>query len=179
MAPRIAITGAPGVGKSTVCRKIIEMSGFKAGGMLSSDLRVSGVRVGFELRDIAAGRVGILAHVKGTGPTLGKYHVNLEDLNSIGVNAIRNAITTGFVVIDEVGPMELKSREFIHAVENAVNSRAGMLVVLHQKSQHPIVERIRKEFEVFTVTLENRDLLAKKIAEKLKAWYAAKGAEIS
>jgi nucleoside-triphosphatase len=42
-----------------------------------------------------------------------------------------------------------------------------MLVVLHQKSSHPLAERIRKEFQVYTVTKENRESLVLEIANKI------------
>lgn len=166
---RIAITGSPGVGKSTVLRNVLKQLTCTYGGMVSADIRVNGERVGFEIRDIATGKQGILAHREGRGPRLGKYHVNIEDLNNMGVSAIKNAMSSELVVIDEIGPMELKSPEFIKAVEEVLNSGKSMLVVLHQKSVHQIAERIRKEFEVYTVTPENRESIVAEIAGKFKA----------
>ncbi len=164
---RIAITGSPGVGKSTVCRNVLELLTCTYGGMVSADIRVKGERVGFEIRDIATGKQGVLAHRQGTGPRVGTYHVNLEDLNNIGVAAIRNALNSELVVIDEIAPMEFKSPEFIKAVEEVLDSGKNMLVVLHQKSTHPLAERIRREFRVYMVTKENRESLAPEIADKL------------
>lgn len=166
---RIAITGSPGVGKSTVLRNVLKQLTCTYGGMASADIRVNGERVGFEIRDIATGKQGILAHRQGRGPRLGKYHVNIEDLNNMGVSAIKNAMSSELVVIDEIGPMELKSPEFIKAVEEALDSGKSMFVVLHQKSSHPVAERIRKEFEVYTVTPENRESMVAEIAGKFKA----------
>ncbi len=165
---RIAITGSPGVGKSTVCRNVLERLKCTYGGMVSADIRVKGERVGFEIKDIATGKLGILAHRQGTGPRVGSYHVNIEDLNNIGVAAIRNALSSSeLVVIDEIAPMEFKSPEFIKAVEKALDSGKNMLVVLHQKSTHPLAERIRKEFQVYTVTKENRETLVPEMANKI------------
>ncbi len=114
---RIAITGNPGVGKSTVCRNVLERLTCTYGGMVSADIRVKGEeRVGFEIKDIATGKLGILAHRQGTGPRIGSYYVNLEDLNNIGVAAIRNALSSSeLIVIDEIAPMEFKSPEFNEA----------------------------------------------------------------
>lgn len=72
-----------------------------------------------------------------------------------------------WVVIDEIAPIEFKSPEFIQAVEAALNSDKSMLVVLHQKSSHPLADRIRREFEVYTVTLENRERIVSEIAGKI------------
>ncbi len=165
---RIAITGSPGVGKSTVCRNVLKHLTCTYGGMVSADIRVKGERVGFEIKDIATGKQGILAHRQGTGPRVGSYHVNIEDLNSIGVAAIRNALSSSeLIVIDEIAPMEFKSPDFIKAVEEALDSGKNMLVVLHQKSSHPLAERIRKEFQLYTVTKENRETLVPQIADKI------------
>ncbi len=165
---RIAITGSPGVGKSTVCRNVLERLICTYGGMVSADIRVRGERVGFEIKDIATGKQGILAHRQVTGPRVGSYHVNIEDLNSIGVAAIRNALgSSELIVIDEIAPMEFKSPEFIKAVEEALDSDKSMLVVLHQKSTYPLAERIRREFRVYTVTKENRETLVPKIANQI------------
>ncbi len=165
---RIAITGSPGVGKSTVCRNVLKQLTCTCGGMTSADIRVEGERVGFEIRDLATGKQGILAHKKGTGPRVGSYHVNLDDLKNIGVAAIKNAMNSELIAIDEIAPMEFKSPEFIKAVEEALKSNKNMLVVLHQKSGHPIAERIRREFAVYTVTQENRERLASEIVKKIK-----------
>lgn len=163
---RIAITGAPGSGKSTVCRRVLEKLTCTCGGMLSSDIRIRGERVGFEVKDIATGKRGMLAHKQSRGPRVGKYHVDLEDLKNIGVNAIKNAMSSELIVIDEIAPMEFKSPEFIKAVEDALNSNKNMLVVLHQKSSHPLADRIRREFDIYTVTKENRESLISEIAER-------------
>ncbi|KGK99755.1 NTPase [Methanococcoides methylutens] len=154
---RIAITGKPGVGKSTVVSKIVEKLDLKACGIRAAEIRVEGQRQGFSIEDIDTGRKGILSHVECTGPKMGKYHVNLEDLNDIGAKAIRDAIGCDLVVIDEVGPMELKSDNFIRAVEKVLDSERPILAVLHRSSKHPLAQRIREEFEVLTVDEVNRD----------------------
>ncbi len=164
---RIAITGSPGVGKSTVLRNVLKQLTCTYGGMVSADIRIKGERMGFEIRDIATGKHGILAHKQGAGPRVGSYHVNLEDLNNIGVATIRNAMNSELVVIDEIAPMEFKSPEFVRVVEDALNSGKNMLVVLHQKSDHPLAERMRREFQVYTITMENRESLVSEIAEKI------------
>ncbi len=165
---RIAITGAPGSGKSTVCRNVLQQLACTYGGMTSADIRDRGERIGFEIRDIATGKQGILAHRKGTGPRVGSYHVNLDDLNGIGVAAIRNAMSSELVVIDEIAPMEFKSPEFIKAAMDVLDSDKNMLVVLHRKSAHPVAERIRREFMVYTVTPENRERVVLEISEMIR-----------
>jgi nucleoside-triphosphatase len=71
-------------------------------------------------------------------------------------------------VIDEIAPMELTSQRFIRAVEEALASDTDMLVVLHQRSGHPLAERIRAEFDLITVTKDNRGVIADEIAGRFE-----------
>ena len=176
MRMRVAITGQPGVGKTTVCRAVADRLGRSTGGMVCSDITEGaggeggsrGRRVGFELLDLQTGVKGVLAHIRGDGPRVGKYHVNMADLDRIGVSAILSAVGTDLIVIDEIAPMELTSQRFIRAVEEALASDTDMLVVLHQRSGHPLAERIRAEFDLITVTKDNRDVIAGEIAKRFE-----------
>jgi nucleoside-triphosphatase len=176
MGARVAITGPPGVGKTTVCRAVVDRLGRSTGGMICSDITERGSgerdrggrRAGFELLDLQTGVKGVLAHIRGDGPRVGKYHVNLHDLDRIGVSAILSAVGTDLIVIDEIAPMELTSQRFIRAVEEALASDKDMLVVLHQRSAHPLAERIRAEFDLITVTRDNRDVIADEIAGRFE-----------
>ena len=123
----IFLTGPPKTGKTTALLKAAEQlkaRGCKLGGMTSQEIRERGVRTGFEIRDYASGRSGWLAHTRQpVGPKIGKYRVNLNDLNTVGVTAILDGLKNADVVlIDEIGPMELCSEAFIEAVEKAVGS---------------------------------------------------------
>ncbi len=157
---RIAITGRPGVGKSTVIAKVVEELDANVSGIQCSEIRSEGKRVGFKIQDLATGRAGVLSHVECSGPAVGKYHVNLADLDDIGTNAIKKAANCDLMVIDEIGPMELKSRHFVSAVEHVLDLDQDMLVVLHHSSRHSLARRIREEFRIITVNEQNRDGLA-------------------
>ena len=169
MTSRIAVTGSPGIGKSTVVEKVLAVMKCRVGGVLARDKRFNGRRIGFEILDIDSGEVGVLADETGNGPQLGKYRVHLDCLENIGANAVQNAIRCDLIVVDEVGPMELSSRRFISAVENAIASQKPMLVVLHEWSNHPLAKKIRRTFKVISVTKENRDALVEDIAQAIYA----------
>ncbi|MBU2617947.1 MAG: NTPase [Euryarchaeota archaeon] len=161
---RIAITGPPRIGKTTVCRKVMDLLRCKVGGITTSEIR-EGNRRGFQIMDLMTGMVGTLAHVHGAGPRVGKYHVNLADLEEIGARAIERAIHADLIVIDEIAPMELMSEKFVRAVQKALDSDKPMLITLHHRSRHPLAERIRSEFDVMEITKENRDMIVDKIVE--------------
>ncbi len=97
MAERVfLITGFAKRGKTTVLKKTVDglmARGIRVGGMISGEVREQGIRVGFEITDLASGRHGWLAHTKQPhGPKVGRYKINLEDIEKIGVNAITQAI---------------------------------------------------------------------------------------
>ena len=164
MVFRIAVTGTPGVGKSTLVAKVAKATGMRVGGVLAQDKHYKDRRIGFELLDLASGAVGVLADETGSGPQLGKYRVHPEDLDGLGARAIENALKCELIVVDEVGPMELSSHRFVSAVEMAIASSRPMLVVLHEWSNHRLAKKIRSTFQVITVTRENREALVDEIA---------------
>jgi nucleoside-triphosphatase len=170
----LLITGSPGIGKTTVLTKTVNLlkeRGYKVGGMLSREVRESGVRVGFEILDLDSQKRGWLAHVnQKTGPRVGKYRVNLVDFEAVGAEAITDAVENCDVVaIDEIGPMELFSKKFEDAVRKALKSSKQVIAVVHWKATDKLITEAKnmKNAETFTVTTENRERLPGEIAEKI------------
>jgi len=157
---KVGITGHPGVGKTTLVKRVLEAVSLRAGGMITEEIRKCGFRVGFLLRDVATGREGLLAHRHHCdGPKFGQYRLCLRDLEEIGAAAIERAVEEAeLVVIDEVGPMELKSARFIAAVERALASEKHLLVTVHRASNHRLAYRIRHEVDhLIRLTQSNRE----------------------
>jgi nucleoside-triphosphatase len=175
MQLRLGLTGQPRIGKSTLMKEVIgqlKARGVMVGGMLTADIHEGGQRVGFSLEDIRTGEKGILAHVHliRSGPMVGKYTVNLTDLDRLGTQAIAEALTlpeTQVLLIDEIGPMELKSRPFVAAIEKALASDKHLILTIHQRSAHELVQRIKHTFQVIEVTEENRNDLPAVIIDAL------------
>jgi len=172
----VLLTGRPGIGKTTVLRKAIGLlrdRGWVVGGMISSEIRRSGRRVGFEISDLMSGDSGTLAHVElKSGPKVGKYRVNLEDLERIGVGAIHRALEEAEIVCcDEIAPMELSSLLFRRAVWEAVRSRKPFLATIHRAAQDPLIKEIKMEPEVkvLEVTVQNREMLHLEVVELISA----------
>lgn len=170
MFMKVLITGHPGSGKSSICLRIFEQvkSKRKIGGFVSSEIREGGIRKGFKILDLDTGKEGILAHINlNKGPAIGKYRVNLKDLNGIGVSAIKNALEKcDLVIIDEIGPMELKSLEFVSAVRDAFRGDAKVIATVHYRLRHPVIEEIKGMARLYRIDVSNRDVVFEEILSK-------------
>lgn len=161
----IFIIGPPGIGKTTVVKRVMEVlekEAFRAGGIYCPEIRGGdGRRIGFEVINVLTGDRGILSHIlQPSGPRVGKYKVNLKDLSRIGVHAIETAMEEAdYIVIDEVGPMELKGRAFQLAVLKALESSKPVIGILHWKMRHPIINLIKaqRNVKIYELTRKNRD----------------------
>src|SRR5438552_10771001 len=130
----IALTGAPGVGKTAVIRvaRALKERGVKVGGIVSRELRINNMRVGFEFIDLTTNDRNVLASITGNGPKVGKYFVNVAGCRFAAerlTNAVRNS---DVIICDEIGPLELKSKEFINSVKNLLEVDKKVIVVVHQ-----------------------------------------------
>ncbi len=148
----------------------LKRKGYNIGGMISREVRKGGARVGFEIVDLKTGRRGWLAQTNQTsGPQVGKYRVNLNELEAVGASSIVTAASEAdLVVVDEIGPMELCSLAFKEAVILATGSNKPMLGTIHYKARDPLIDTIkaREDAEILEVTHANRDCLHSLIIEK-------------
>ncbi len=179
LKPLILVTGKPGIGKTSILRRTVkELKNrkYEVGGMICREVREGGVRVGFEIMDLSTETRGWLAHVnQPTGPKIGKYHVNLTDLEVIGVGAILDAIQNADVVaIDELGPMEFSSIAFSKALVKAVESNKPLIGTVHYGLENSVIDTIKKreETEIIKVTYKNREILHNLIANKISEYLA-------
>ncbi|MBN1784803.1 MAG: NTPase [Candidatus Bathyarchaeota archaeon] len=174
LKPILLITGPSGIGKTSILRRTVtELKNrqYDVGGMICREVREAGVRVGFEIIDLSTGSRGWLAHVnQPTGPKIGKYRVNITDLEVIGVGAVLNAVQNADIVaVDEIGPMELSSTAFNDTLVKAVESSKPMLGTIHYGLSNSLVNSIktREEAELLKVTYENREDLHIMIANRI------------
>lgn len=167
------VTGSPGIGKTTVVLKTVEnltARGYLVGGMISRDVRSGEGRIGFELLDLENRRKGSLASVnQNEGPRVGKYRVNLKDLAIIGAGSILQANAKAHVIIiDEIGPMELFSPEFVQAVLKTLDSGKPIICTVHWRMKNELIDkiRLREDVETYVVTNDNRDRLNELLVQR-------------
>jgi nucleoside-triphosphatase len=172
---KIGITGLPNAGKTQALIKVIEMleEGEQiVGGMITEPITKKNRRVGFYILDWVTKEKDVLAHVDFDSKVIvGRYKVNIEALERIGVSAIENAgENCDIIIIDEVGRMEVESEKFVEAVKKVLEEDKPLILTLHEKSRNPLLQDIRRrdDVRILEVTPINRNLLPYKIIKLMK-----------
>jgi nucleoside-triphosphatase len=172
------VTGAPGVGKTTLIQRIhdhYKNKGLRVSGIITREVRESDQRIGFKISDLSSGAEGWLARVgDSVGPRIGKYSVVSEDLEKIGVSALKRATEWpgGLVLVDEIGPMEMTSRPFRDALAKLLSHRGIVIATVKYGSHYPEVERASGTAEGVSLEVSkgNRDEVMQRITSLVDKW---------
>ncbi len=166
----ILITGLPGVGKTTLIRKLSEaLTTLQPAGFYTTEIRDEGVRKGFELISLE-GSKGLLSHIDIQSPhRVGKYSVDVKRFEGF-LDAIPffNP-STHLIIIDEIGKMECFSERFKKLVEKILDSQKLVIATIALKGSGFIAETKRREdVKLFEVTKKNRDFLCLEILKEMR-----------
>lgn len=114
----------------------------------------------------------MFAHVNfKTHQRLGKYGLDVSPLETISIEAVRKAIREREVtVIDEIGPMEIRSAIFRDVVNEALNSRAPLLGTITARP-FPFTDAIKKRRDVTLIEVrgDNREQLVSELSDHFTA----------
>ena len=171
MSNTYLLTSEPRMGKTTTIKQVIDRVGLEhCGGFYTEEMRVQGRRVGFRLVTLD-GQSGIFAHEATTSPLrVGRYGINLDCLESIGIAAIERALASKrIIVIDEIGPMELYSEQFQQIIVSAIKSPHLVLGTIALKSLPWLdAKNLRERVNLYILAVNNRDTLIEKLAYLLQ-----------
>jgi nucleoside-triphosphatase len=170
MGDALLLTGAPGCGKTTAIRGVVAKLERPAGGFFTQEIRVGGRRVGFRILTLD-GEEGILAHVSIPGsPRVGKYGVNLESLNALGVESVRRAMEASkLTIVDEIGPMEILSPQFREVVRTLLELDVNVLGSITKKNHGFFGEvKAHPRVRLIEITPANRAGIAQRLMETLE-----------
>jgi nucleoside-triphosphatase len=164
------LTGHPGVGKTTVMKKLIEKFKLPAGGFYTEEIRENNIRTGFAIVTLS-GFKGVLAHRNFKSRyKVGKYGVGVYTLNKIGVTEIELCLVEKkVIVIDEIGKMELLSPQFQEVVWKALDADNPVLGTI-TLARHPFAQKVkaRDDVKIYEVTKQNQDEVLKILTKELK-----------
>ena len=164
----ILITGRPGIGKTTLIRKISEhLSETKPVGFYTKEIKEHGSRKGFELIGFSGNR-GILSHVNIRSPyKVGKYKVDLEGFEIFLDGLTLGGDSANLIIIDEIGKMECFSSSFRKLIRKILNSNKFFIATVSLKGSGFIDEiKRRDDIELMLLTEDNRNVLLFDVLKK-------------
>jgi nucleoside-triphosphatase len=161
----ILITGYPGVGKTTLIRRIAdEFRDYHPCGFYTAEVREGGTRKGFELIGLD-GSTAVLSHVAIKGSKhVGKYGVDIDGFEEFLGRLELSGHEPSIVVIDEIGKMECFSEIFITMIGDILGSEHLLIATIALKGGGIIADiKKRDDVSLVEVTRENRDHLVQEI----------------
>jgi nucleoside-triphosphatase THEP1 len=158
ISKNVFITGPPRCGKSTLMERLVSHIRKPITGFFTREITEKGRRIGFSITTLD-GKEGVLAHVNMKGRfTVGRYTVNLHDIDQIAVPSMLPSTPDDVVVIDEVGRMECFSPIFKQVLIKVLDSDHQVVGSIAQKGDEFIQEiKARDDVLLFRVSPENRD----------------------
>jgi len=161
------LIGVPGIGKTTLMEKVAGALGSRAGGVVTREIREGGSRTGFAIESLDGERRVLASRRLREGPRVGRYRVSIENLEAVGVGAVRRAIDRRqVVIIDEIGKMELISPDFKAIILEALESDLTTISTMGVSGMAFMkAVRRRPDVKIIKITADNRDRLKQRLLD--------------
>jgi len=166
----LLVTGVPGVGKTTLLRRVAAQAQRKLGGFTTEEMRTQGQRVGFRIVPFdGPGRV--MAHLDfRSRARVGRYGVDVDAIDAVAETALALDPNIDVYLVDEIGKMECFSARFVAAMRRLLDSDKRLVASIARKGTGFIAEVTRRhDVDLWEVTVANRDALVDPILK----WIAA------
>lgn len=163
----IFLTGDIGVGKSTVCQKIVRL--IKSHGIICSGIISYKVDDEILVEDVSSGAKKILAstRIMFNGPHTLKYSFNQEGI-LFAIKAIEDNTNSDCLIIDEIGPLELRGEGFAPSLKIVQNLGTKNCLIVVRRA---LLSSFRSFFQgkpiVFITNVNNRDFLFREITSAM------------
>lgn len=155
----LLLTAPPRTGKSTAIRKIITCLGIEnCAGFWTEQITENGERVGFEI-NLCSGEKAVLAHVNSNSSVrVSRYGVDVEAFERICLPCLLKAKEShSYIIIDEIGPMQLFSNKYKQFLMELVNSKKVIGTIFYDS--YPWIDEFKKlpQNTLLNLTMENRN----------------------
>lgn len=163
-APLLLLTGAPGVGKTTLIRRVADsLRARRIRGFTTDEIRRSGARLGFRIVPFG-GEERVMAHVDfSSAARVGRYGVDVAAIDAVSESELALDPAAELYVVDEIGKMECFSARFVASVRRLLEGDRPVAATVARSGEGFIAEVKRQpRGEVWEVTPRNRDALVKR-----------------
>ncbi len=159
----VLLYGLPGSGKTTLIECLVREIPCPKKGFYTKEVRERGRRVGFKINTLDGQEAWLARRGKGF-PQVGKYRVYLDSFERLALPNIKEGSPGVLLVIDEIGKMELFSKDFQEAVSAALDSEIPVLATVGY-GKLPYIEKLfRRQDAIYAeVTPESRNHLVSRI----------------
>lgn len=160
----IIVTGVIGIGKTTVCAKVIKIAqsqGYSCGGIITYKTQNGDIII----EDVQTGKTKALASTRNIyhGPRTAKYFFNPEGID-FGIQAIDRGTATDILVVDELGHLELRGEGFAKVIDQIVTGKVkNCIMVIRKELLSAFLPQLGATTSVFETTISNRNQLPREI----------------
>jgi len=164
----IIVTGAVGIGKTTVCRKLIEIvrnRGYTCSGILTYKAADKGIIV----EDIQSGEKETLASINNVyhGSRTGKYSFNPNGID-FGIKAVGKGTSSAVLIVDEIGYLELRAEGFAKVLELIKAGKIkDCILVIRRELLPAFLLQLPATPLIFETTINSRNQLPQEIGSIL------------
>jgi len=164
----IIVTGAIGIGKTTVCEKVIEIArsqGYSCGGVITHKVQNEDIVI----KDIQTGITNSFASIQNiyAGPRTKKYFFDIRGIE-FGLQAINKGTSTDIFVVDEIGQLELSGQGFARIIDwISAGKIKNCIIVIRKALLSDFLPHLGAETLVFETTIGNRNQLPMEIYQVL------------
>lgn len=161
----ILITGMPGVGKTTLMKKLcIIFKEFNPTGFFTSEILENNEITGVVIENLN-GDGRILAHINLKSKyTVGKYKIDMKGFEDFLLNILLKEKKTGLYFIDEIGKIECESKKFSKLIVELLNGDKPLVATIPEKGIGLISEiKKRDDVRLFELTPHNHEQKLKEL----------------
>ena len=165
MPNNVFITGPPGVGKTTIIKKLIkDLMPLVLKGFYKECITDNQICKGYRILTLDF-KEQVLAHIHFEGPDrIGDYGINIEGFENLVLPELEINKDVELFIIDEISNMECLSKQFYKQVLKILESESPLIASLSLSDTPEILKlRSRKDISVLNVTFKNRNALWKRI----------------
>ena len=166
----LLLTGLPGIGKTTVIRKVArELRKYRLGGFYTEEIRTAGQRKGFRLITFNH-EEGVIAHVDfDQRCRVGRYGVDVAAIDRFSDIALSIKADIDVYLIDEIGKMECLSNVFVRRIQSLLESEKTTVATVGMKGSG-LIEEVKRwpDSRLWEITRANRDVLVQDVMQWLQ-----------